>query len=79
MQYKNMLVSKRLIAKLIAAHQAGTVSVHRDSPGAYIEKSNISSKGCALHTVIFSPLQKQNAPGNGPLNSCLNAMDVIRC
>ena len=31
MQYKNMLVSKRLIAKLIAAHQAGTVSVHRES------------------------------------------------
>ena len=28
---KNMLVSKRLIAKLIAAHQAGTVSVHRES------------------------------------------------
>lgn len=31
MQYKNMLVSKRLIAKLIAAYKAGEVTVNRES------------------------------------------------
>lgn len=31
MQYKNMMVSKRLIAKLISAWQKGTVEVRRDS------------------------------------------------
>lgn len=31
MQYKNMLVSKRLIAKLVKAYQQGTVSVNRAS------------------------------------------------
>ncbi|MDO4294400.1 MAG: formyltransferase family protein [Eubacteriales bacterium] len=31
MQYKNMLVSKRLIARLIRAYQEGTVAVRRDS------------------------------------------------
>ena len=37
------------------------------SPGAYPEKSSISSKGCALHTVTRSSPQKQKAPGKGLL------------